>query len=117
MTTEHIFTATDLASRHSAATLRQSLEPKLQAGKVVLDFSGVEAVSESYADELLGVLVATYGLPWVFERLQLKGARPTVARSLTAAIRYRLSLQNRGDLRQPLDTVRDALHRQRLAFA
>lgn len=81
---------TDLASRRSASELRANVESSLRSGYATLDFSFVESVSESYADELIGVLVEHYTLQWVFARLQVVGASPAVVQSLTQAIRYRL---------------------------
>ena len=81
---------TDLASRRSAAVFRSMVESSLRNGSTVLDFSRVESVSESYADELIGVLIEHYTLSWVFSRLQVIGACPAVVHSITQAIRYRL---------------------------
>ena len=113
----HNFESTDLASRHSAAVLRESLEQKLSGGGVVLDFSRVESVSESYADELLGVLVIRHGLPGLFENLRLTGARASVAQSLAGAIRQRLTARTQGDNALALLAARDALARQKAARA
>lgn len=114
---EHFFTDTDLASRHSAAAVRATIEPRLGSEYVVLDFSRVENVSESYADELIGVLVARHGLASVFAYLQLRGTRPAVAQSIAAAVRHRLSLLTSGDTTLALLAARDALARQRAARA
>lgn len=112
----HTFESTDLASRHSAAVLRESLEAKLFDG-VVLDFSRVESVSESYADELLGVLVVRHGLADLFEHLQLTGVRASVAQSLATAVRQRLTARTRGDNALALLAAREALARQKAARA
>lgn len=117
MNYEHIFTDTDLASRHSAAAVRATIEPVLDSECVVLNFSHVENVSESYADELIGVLVARHGLASVFERLQLRGTRPAVAQSIAAAVRHRLSLITSGDSTLALLAAKDALARQKAARA
>jgi anti-anti-sigma regulatory factor len=54
---------TDLASRRSAAQLRQNIESVLNSRKkIVFDLSSVESISESYADELFGVLAFKYGI-------------------------------------------------------
>ncbi|MBD8879807.1 STAS-like domain-containing protein [Rhodanobacter sp. 7MK24] len=80
---------TDLASRQTAVALRLRIESALQSG-VVLDFGDVLSVSESYADELFGVLVEKYSLEAVFSNLNVKNASPTILGTITAAIRYRL---------------------------
>ncbi|MEZ5469860.1 MAG: STAS-like domain-containing protein [Lysobacterales bacterium] len=117
MNKEHIFTDTDLASRHSAAKLRNDIDALLDEGSVVLNFSQVLVVSESYADELIGVLVEQRGLAPLFERLQLRGVRSNVARSIAAAVRQRLTLQTSGDDTLALLAAKEALARQKAARA
>ncbi len=57
-----------LGARLRAAALRDELEPLLaENAEIVLDFGGVEA-TQSFIDELLGVLVLERG-PEVIERL------------------------------------------------
>ncbi len=48
MNCEHVFTDTDLASRHSAAAVRATIEPVLDSGRVALNFSQVESVSDPF---------------------------------------------------------------------
>lgn len=92
----HAFADTDLASRQAAARLRADIERRAGRGeRVILDFAVVESLSESYADELLGVLAARYGLDWLAQRVQPRNARASVSRAIAAAIRYRLDLDPR----------------------
>jgi hypothetical protein len=85
------FLETDLASRHSAARVRSEIECALQSGGATLDLSKVLSISESYADELFGVLVRDLGLERVLAGLHLQGASPNVLHSIVSAIRLRLS--------------------------
>lgn len=108
----------DLASRTSAARLRSSFEECLAASTVRLDLTGVLSISESYADELFGVLVHQYGLEWVFSRLQVVGASPPVVRTIRTAIRYRLErdLKQRSHLAL-VGQAEEAVKRHAHAFA
>lgn len=112
---------TDLASRRSAAALRAEIEAHLLNGCATVDLSGVESVSESYADELFGVLVAHYSLPWVFSRLQVVGARPAVIKTITQALRYRLEqgapVSAEAKPHALRKVVAEAVERHHLAFA
>lgn len=116
MNTKFSISDSDLASRRSAVQLRADVESQLLAGICVeLDLSAVESISESYADELFGVLIHHYSLPWVFSRLRLTGPKPAVVRSITQAIRYRLERSSESG---PIEcVVRDALQRHEEAFA
>lgn len=82
---------TDLASRHAAARVRVPVEAHaLAGGLVTIDLGKVLSLSESYADELFGVLVARHGLEWFAEHIALAGASPIVFRAIALAIRHRL---------------------------
>lgn len=66
-----------LGVRSSALPLREQIESILAAGQdATIDFSGVEA-TQSFVDELIGVLVLAHG-PSVLERVVFKGCSPTV---------------------------------------
>jgi hypothetical protein len=83
---------TDLASRQAAATLRAQIEQHVLTGdKVSIDLSAVFAISESYADELFGVLALRYGLEWLTDHVALHNLKPFVFRAIADAIRQRLA--------------------------
>lgn len=81
----------DLASRQRARDLRQSV---FAAGTARLDFEGVRSVSHSFADELLGVIVAERGLDWLRLNIELANAAPAVRDSIEDAVGRRLSKQS-----------------------
>jgi STAS-like domain of unknown function (DUF4325) len=66
-----------LGVRSSALPLRDQIEQVISEGReVTIDFSGVEA-TQSFVDELIGVIVASQG-PSVLDRVVFKGCSPTV---------------------------------------
>jgi hypothetical protein len=66
-----------LGTRLRASALRDDLEQLLsEHGEVVLDFAGVEA-TQSFIDELLGVLVLEHG-PGVVERMVFRSCSKDV---------------------------------------
>ena len=82
---------TDLASRSSAAKLRSLVEQTaVQEGTASIDLKVVRSVSDAYADELFGVLVARHGLEWFAEHVRLQGATPAVLSSIAGAVKSRL---------------------------
>ncbi|TAJ80357.1 MAG: DUF4325 domain-containing protein [Gallionellaceae bacterium] len=86
---------TDLASRQAAAELRAEIERSVSAGKKVsIDLGAVLSVSESYADELFGVLALRHGLEWLSEHVGLHNLNPFVFRAIASAIRQRLRSQS-----------------------
>ncbi|ENQ3930725.1 STAS-like domain-containing protein [Salmonella enterica subsp. enterica serovar Newport] len=94
MTPVRIFLpAGDLASRHLAVAERQKIESYLNdKQKVEVDLKEVESISESYSDELFGVLVAKLGLVGVLNRLQVINANQTTLKSI-AIVMHRRSLE------------------------
>jgi hypothetical protein len=66
-----------MGMRHSALPLRLSIEEALQRGEsITIDFTEVEA-TQSFVDELLGVLVSRHG-PGILSHMTLKGCSPAL---------------------------------------
>jgi hypothetical protein len=101
---------TDLGSRHAAAKFRALVEKCALAGnKVVLDLGTVLSISESYADELFGVLVARHGLEWFAQHIAFRATDPAVFRVIAMAIRYRLEVESPENSEVALLAARKAL--------
>lgn len=104
----------DPASRQSAARLRARVEGEALAGKrVVIDLAEVLSISESYADELFGVLVARHDLAWLAKNVVIQHAAPFVFRAIAEAIRDRLQAQSPEEPDIALLTARKALEARR----
>ncbi len=105
---------TDLASRQAGARARGFIEERCLAGERVIVYLGaVLSVSESFADELFGVLVARHGLEWFAEHVGLRDASPTSLRAIIEAIRSRLQSQFPGNPDIALLTAKKALDARR----
>ncbi len=59
----------NLSTRRAAASLREELVSSSEP--VVIDFSGVELISHSFADELFGKLAEKFGLSVFRDRFHL----------------------------------------------
>lgn len=80
----------DLASRSLAIPQRHKIESLLNEGKVVsLNLEGVFSISESYSDEIFGVLVVKFGAKKVLSGLKVKNASPCILRSIAKVIQRR----------------------------
>lgn len=91
----YIFDRTDLASRALAAEERSSIECLLsENNQVTIDLSQVASVSESYADELFGVLVLKRGLDFVTKHIRFVNASDSVLRPIAVAMKRRSVTQN-----------------------
>ncbi len=77
----------ELTSRRAAVPDRLRITALAgQGDRVVLDFSAVATISESYADELLGVLVAQNGLQWLAGHVSAINVSDEVISTLARAI-------------------------------
>ena len=82
---------TDLSSRQRAVELRNQVTAGVVAtGRYVLDFGGVRTVSDSFADELIAVLVAEHGEEWFREHVEIAGLSQDVRHSVLLAVSNRL---------------------------
>lgn len=95
MSTYTIHVATELgtylSSRRSAGALRQRIE----AGNVpvLIDFSGVQSLSDSFADEFFAVLVQNHGHQWFVANVSVKGLADENRHTVLRAIHLRCESQ------------------------
>ncbi len=82
---------TFLSSRRSAAALRQRVE----SGNlpILIDLSGVQALSESFADEFFAVLVQDRGHEWFAANVSVKGLAGEIRHTVLRAIHLRCETQ------------------------
>lgn len=87
---EYTFQRTDLASRSVAAKDRAAIDKVIsEAETIVVDLKNVASISESFADELFGVLVLEKGLAFVTSHLKIKNASESVLKSIAVAMQRR----------------------------
>ena len=89
---------TTLSSRELGAVIRSKIENALQfVDTVVLDFEGIELITQSFGDEILGVLVRRLGFPVIKEKVKVANANPLIKQVLKFVISY--SRKNTSSLR------------------
>ena len=80
----------DLASRNQAIPQRHKIESIINDNNLVeLDLSGVFSISESYSDEIFGVLVIKFGKQRVLNQLKIRNASPAILKSIAKVIQRR----------------------------
>ncbi|HCT7709183.1 TPA: STAS-like domain-containing protein [Morganella morganii] len=80
----------DLASRNQAIPQRHKIEHFIIKGNSVdLDLSGVYSISESYSDEIFGVLVVKFGATKVLSQLKIRNTSPSILKSIAKVIQRR----------------------------
>ena|SRR5215475_610094 len=62
------------------------------APKVILDFLGIGMISSSFADELIGKLVAHFGFSSFCQKILIKNLNPTIQKLIDHSVKQRMSL-------------------------
>lgn len=79
-----------LSSRRLARQLRQEVEALIRGGQAVtVSFHGVESISNSFADGLLGVLMEAHGREWFARNVAVEGLQEDDLRDLRAILALR----------------------------
>ena len=80
----------DLASRNQAIPQRHNIEVLLRNGDIVaLDLSKVYSISESYSDEIFGVLVVKFGATKVLNQIKIYNTSQSILKSIAKVIQRR----------------------------
>lgn len=80
----------NLGTRQLGQQVRQQLIPLLKKDeRVVLDFTGVNVVSNSFADECIAKLLLTMSLAELKARTTFQGLNPLASESVLTALRRR----------------------------
>jgi hypothetical protein len=83
--------STDLASRANAAQFRNEILNCIRSyGVVEMDLGEVQCVSDSFADELFGVLAVKIGIDELVTKVKVLNAKDSVYRTIAINIRNRL---------------------------
>lgn len=80
----------NLGTRQLGAVAREKLLPLLQGNeRVILDFTGVDVVSNSFADECIAKLLLTMSLTELKAHTTFRGLNPIAANSVLIALQRR----------------------------
>jgi len=84
----------DFGTRDMGAKIREQIHPLLEAGEcIALNFTGVNVVSNSFADECVAKLLIDYPLPLLKKQIIFKGLNEMAERSILVALQRRLKSQ------------------------
>ena len=79
-----------LGTRSLGQKVRECLMPLLEGNeRVVLDFTGVDVVSNSFADECIAKLLLTMSLAELKSRTTFRGLNPVSSESVLTALQRR----------------------------
>lgn len=90
---------TNFGTRDMGQKLRQKLLPLINGNeKVVLDFTGVNVVSNSFADECIAKLLLEMPLDKLKKHTTFQGLNPMAERSVLVALQRRYKVIKEGGL-------------------
>lgn len=90
---------TDFGTRDMGLKLRKKLLPLINdSEKVVLDFTGVNVVSNSFADECIAKLLLEMPLDQLKKRTTFQGLNPMAERSVLVALQRRYKVIKESNL-------------------
>jgi hypothetical protein len=88
---------TDLSSRATGTSVREAIFALAKTqSRVVVDCSEIRTLSESFADEVFGILVAEQGKPWFKDHISVVGLSEDTRNAILRAVAERLSVASGG---------------------
>jgi hypothetical protein len=76
-------------SRGSGEKIRELIKPILDENeKVTLDFVGIDMITQSFADEIFGILVRSFGIDYIKNKLLMVNYNDDVRQIVNAVISY-----------------------------
>lgn len=80
--------STDLATRYAARDVAARVRNAALNGQAIVDLSEVLSISDSYADEVFGVLTFVYGLDWLLSHVRVR-ANDEVLQAIAVVVKRR----------------------------
>lgn len=85
---------TDFGTREMGAKIREQIRPIIEKNEsVVLDFSNVNVVSNSFADECIAKFLLDYTLSQLRNHISFKGLNEMAGRSILVALQRRMKMK------------------------
>ena len=78
-----------LSTRESGAILRDEIRKHIENNiPVILDFEGINMITQSFADEIVGIFIREYGVNFAKSRIKIKNANELVKTIIKFVISY-----------------------------
>lgn len=76
-------------SRGSGEKVREKMKLMFDSNEdVTLDFCGVDSITQSFADEVVGIFVRAFGIEYIQDSLRLNNANDSIKKILNYVISY-----------------------------
>ena len=91
----HIQSHNFIGSRFTGLDVRRDIEKKLlhEDSGVIIDFSGIDMITQAFADEVIGVLIREKGLQFVKEKIHIAEANKDIKAVINFVANYSVKQQ------------------------
>lgn len=84
-----------IGSRFAGEEIRNLMKKLFDNGEsVILDFEGIEGITQSFGDELVGIFTRIYGVDFVKNNIKLENANEKVKSILNWVVKYSNKIHN-----------------------
>jgi hypothetical protein len=76
-------------SRQNGTKVRENISEKLKEGSgVTLDFVGINLITQSFGDEVVGILTRTHGIEFIKNNLRIHNSNDEIKSVLNYVVKY-----------------------------
>lgn len=103
-----------LGARAEGEKVRKAIEKALaNEKKIILDFKGISNITQSFGDEVLGILTRAFGLPFIRENIGVINANEKVKLILNWVVKYSQRIYKQsGTKENPHQILREYLRQE-----
>ena len=78
-----------IGSRAIGEIIRNKMKQELDNGNsVILNFKGVEQVTQGFIDEFIGILIRAFGIEYIKNKIEIINARQGIIDTINFVIKY-----------------------------
>ena len=76
-------------SRENGERVREEIIEKLkEKNGITLDFTGISLITQSFADEIIGILTRMYGIEFIKKNIRINNANSEIKSMLNYVVKY-----------------------------
>ena len=84
-----IFEVDFIGGRTEGELIRNKIEQCIKSGEVAtIDFTGIETITQSFADEIIGLFVRSNGIEFIKKHIKVINASKTIRTILNFVVKY-----------------------------
>ncbi|GAB4346415.1 MAG: hypothetical protein OHK0038_26590 [Flammeovirgaceae bacterium] len=90
-----MFNENFIGSRYAGEIVRQKIDEAINNGKIALiDFTGINWITQSFGDEIVGIYVRAFGVDFVKKNIKIENANDEIRKMLNLVVGYSKKMSN-----------------------